>query len=87
MMEKRAIILYDLKAKTQTEKVKTLRKLYGYLDKSNYDYNYNRIGGLSNIQFKKYRKMIIELNDSKNLPKVIELLKKLEIDAEVAIIS
>ena len=30
-MKKRTIILYDLKTKTQTEKVKALRMLYGYL--------------------------------------------------------
>ena len=56
------------------------------LDKSNYEYQYKRIGGLSKIQFKKYRKMVIELKDDKNLPKVLELLNKLKIKAEVAII-
>ena len=85
-MKKRTIILYDLKTKTQTEKVKALGMLYGYLDKSNYEYQYKRIGGLSKIQFKKYRKMVIELKDDKNLPKVLELLNKLKIKAEVAII-
>lgn len=85
-MKKRTIILYDLKDKTQTEKVHVLGKLYGHLDRSNYNYRYERIGGLSKIQFKKYRKMVIELKDSKNLPKVLELLNKLKIKAEVAII-
>ena len=41
-MKKRTIILYDLKTKTQTEKVKALRMLYGYLDKSNYEYQYKK---------------------------------------------
>ena len=83
-MKSKTIILYDLQGKTQSEKVQALRKLYGYRDKSNYNYRYNRTGEISDIKFIKSKKMIIELKDSKNLAKVIEILNKLKIKAEVA---
>jgi len=83
-MKPRTIILYDLKGKTQSEIVQTLRKLYGYRDKSNYDYTYDRTGEFSKIKFDKYKKNIIELKNDKDLAKVIEILNKLKIKAEVA---
>ena len=83
-MKQRTIILYDLQGKAQTEKVQALRKLYGYRDKSNYSYKYDRTGELSNIEFTKQKKMVIELKESKDLAKVIEILGKLKIKAEVA---
>ena len=83
-MKSRTIILYDLQDKTQTEKVSALRKLYGYRDKSNYNYKYDRTGELSEVEFTKQKKMVIELKDSNDLSKVIEILGKLKIKAEVA---
>lgn len=83
-MKSKTIILYDLQGKTQTEKVQTLRKLYGYRDRSNYNYKYDRTGELSDVGFTKQKKMVIELKDSKDLAKVIEILGKLKIKAEVA---
>jgi hypothetical protein len=83
-MKQRTIILYDLQGKAQTEKVQALRKLYGYRDKSNYSYKYDRTGELSNVEFTKQKKMVLELKDSKDLAKVIEILGKLKIKAEVA---
>ena len=83
-MKQRIIILYDLQGKTQTEKVQALRKLYGYRDKSNYNYKYDRTGELANIEFTKQKSMVIELKDNKDLAKVIEILGKLKIKAEVA---
>ena len=83
-MKSKTIILYDLQGKTQSEKVQTLRKLYGYRDKSNYSYKYDRTGELSNVEFTKYKKMIIELKNSKDLARVSEILKKLNIEFEVA---
>ncbi len=83
-MKQRTIILYDLQGKAQTEKVQALRKLYGYRDKSNYSYKYDRTGELSDIEFTKQKKMVIELKENKDLAKVIEILGKLKIKAEVA---
>lgn len=83
-MRPRTIILYDLQGKTQTEKVQALRKLYGYRDKSNYSYKYDRTGELLDIDFTKHKKMVIELKNSKDLAKVVEILNKLKIKAEVA---
>lgn len=83
-MKPRTIILYDLQGKTQAEKVQALRKLYGYRDKSNYNYKYDRAGDISDIGFTKHKKMVIELKDSKDLAKIIEILGKLKIKAEVA---
>ena len=83
-MQQKTIILYDLKGKTQSEKVQALRKLYGYRDKSNYVYKYDRTGELSNIEFNKTEKMVIELKKIKDVSKVIEILNKLKIKAEVA---
>lgn len=83
-MKARTIILYDLQGKAQTEKVQAIRKLYGYQDKSNYNYKYDRTGELSEVEFTKHKKMVIELKDSKDLAKVIEILSKLKIKAEVA---
>lgn len=83
-MKQKTIILYDLKGKNQSEKVQALRKLYGYRDRSNYIYKYNRTGELSNIKFNKKEKMVIELKNIKDLAKVIEILSKLKIEAEVA---
>ena len=86
-MKQKTIILYDLKDKKQSEKVLALRKLYGYKDKSNYNYKYDRTGELSNLEFTKSKKMIIELKNNKDLTKTMEILNKLKIKAEVAIIQ
>lgn len=82
-MKKKTLILYDLKDKPQKEKVAVIRKLYGYRDKSNYDYTYDRIGALEKISYTKKKMTVLELKDANDLPKVIELLNKLNIRTEV----
>ena len=76
--------MYNLKGKTQSEKVQTLRKLYGYRDRSNYSYEYDRTGEFSDIGFIRSEKMVIELKNNKDLAKVAEILKNLKVDFEVA---
>jgi hypothetical protein len=82
-MKPKIIILYDLKGKTQSEKVQTLRKLYGYRDKSNYTYNYERKGELAKINYIKTEKTTIELKNNKDLAKVVEIFKKAKINIEI----
>ena len=78
------MIIYDLKGKIQTQKVQTLRKLYGYRDKSNYAYNYERAGKLQRIPHTKEKKMILRLHNNKDFPKIVELFNELKINYEVA---
>ncbi|MDP2750443.1 MAG: hypothetical protein Q8O89_06440 [Nanoarchaeota archaeon] len=82
-MKQKTIILYDLKGKTQSEKVQTIRKLYGYRDKSNYNYEYERTGELTNIKFNKSEKTVIVLKHEKDLAKVVEILQKAKINIEI----
>ena len=83
-MAEKIIVIYDLKGKSQKEKVRITKKLYGYRDKSNYDYNYDRQGLLNNTHLKKSRKMVLELKSKKDLPKLISIFKELGIEAEIA---
>ncbi len=82
-MKQKTIILYDLKGKTQVEKVQILRKLYGYRDKSNYDYNYKRTGVLNKTQFSREKKTVIKIENEEDVAKVTELLKKLNVKFEI----
>lgn len=82
-MKKKTLILYDLKDKTQVEKVQALRKMFGYRDKSNYNYQYDRLGELAKIEFKRYQKAVIELQNDKDVAKVTEVLKNLKIEFEI----
>ncbi len=83
-MKEKTVIIYDLKGKTQTQKVQTLRKLYGYRDKSNYAYKYERTGKLKKIPYTKEKKMVLTLHKKEDLPKMVELFNELKIDFEVA---
>ena len=83
-MKEKIAIIYDLKDKTQTQKVQTLRELYGYRDKSNYAYKYERTGKLKKIPFTKVKKMVLMLHNRDDLPKMVEIFNKLKIDFEVA---
>lgn len=83
-MKQKTIILYDLKNKTQIEKVQIGRKLYGYRDKSNYSYKYDRKGNLEKVSLTKEKKVVIKLDDNKDLTKVVEILKKASVDFEIA---
>lgn len=80
----KTLILYDFEGKTQVEKVQALRSMFGYRDKSNYNYQYERIGKLAKIKCSRSKKSIIELNNKKDLAKVAEILQKLNIKFEVA---
>lgn len=83
-MKEKIVIIYDLKGKTQTQKVQTLRELYGYSDKSNYAYKYERTGKLKKISYTKEKKTVLMLHKREDLPKMVELFNKLKIDFEVA---
>jgi len=83
-MAQKIIILYNLKDKTQSEKVQALRKLFGYRDRSNYDYQYDRTGELAKVKLSKSKKSVLELDNEKDLAKVAEILKKLNIKFDVA---
>lgn len=75
--------MYDFKNKTQVEKVQALRKMFGYRDKSNYNYLYDRPGELAKIEFKRYQKAVIELQNDKDIAKVTGVLKKLKVEFEI----
>lgn len=83
-MAQKIVILYDLKGKTQVEKVQILRKLYGYRDTSNYEYKYQRSGELEKTEFVREKKTVLKLQDKRNVAKVTELLKSLKVDFEIA---
>jgi hypothetical protein len=83
-MKEKIVIIYDLKGKNQTQKVQTLRKLYGYRDKSNYAYKYERTGKLQKIPYIKEKKMVLRLRNREDLPKMVELFNELKITFEVA---
>ena len=83
-MAQKTLILYDLKEKSNSDRTQILRKLYGYRDKSNYDYNYEREGMLNKIDLIKSRKTVLHIKDKKNITKIITILKKLNIKFEIA---
>ena len=83
-MAQKTLILYDLKGKTNAQKTKILRKLYNYREISNYDYIYKREGALANIQIEKTKKTVLRIINKKDVSKVIELLKGLEVEFEMA---
>ena len=77
----KTMILYDLNDKTQSQKNKIIRTLFGYQDKSCHGkYQYQRQGLLSNIPFNRKTKtaLIIPTSEKK---KVIKILNKLTIKA------
>jgi NAD-dependent SIR2 family protein deacetylase len=83
-MTEKIIIIYDLQNKNQKEKVMITKKLYGYRDKSNYNYDYDRQGLLNQIQYKKSKKMILELTTKKDLTKITTIFKELGVDIQIA---
>jgi len=83
-MTEKIIIIYDLKGKSQKEKVKITKKLYGFRDKSNYDYTYERKGLLEKIDLEKSRKTVLHVRKKKDVPKVVALLKELQIEFDIA---
>jgi len=83
-MVEKIIIIYDLNDKSQKEKVRITKKLYGYRDKSNYEYNYDRQGLLNKMALKKTRKMVIEMESKKDLPKLISIFNELGVKAIIA---
>lgn len=82
-MKQRPIVIYDLNGKTQVQKVQILRKLYGYRDRSNYSYAYERRGELQGIPHTREKKSILWLEDEKDLARVVEIFKKLRVNFEV----
>jgi len=83
-MAEKVIVLYDLKGKSNSDRTQIIRKLYGYRDKSNYDYTYKRRGLLDNIEIKKSKKTVLYVKNKKELPKVAAILKELKVEFELA---
>ncbi len=83
-MEEKVIILYDLKGKSNSEKTQVIRKLYGYRDKSNYDYTYERKGLLEKMDLEKSRKTVLHIKNKSDIAKVVAILKELRVTFELA---
>jgi hypothetical protein len=83
-MSEKTLILYDLKGKTNAEKTAILRKLYNYRDNSNYDYSYTREGTLSKLNIVKTKKTVLYINKKKDVSKIVDLLKSLNIQFDIA---
>ena len=83
-MNRKIIVLYEMKGKSNSERSRALQKLYGYRDKSNYNYSYDRKGLLDGIQHEKSYKVALELKNPKEVSKVAEILKSLKINFEIA---
>lgn len=83
-MAEKVIILYDLKGKSNSERTQIIRKLYGYRDKSNYDYAYERGGQLEKINLEKTRKTVLQVKNKSDITKVVEILTKLQVEFELA---
>lgn len=75
------MIIYDLKNKSNKKRSRILQLLYGYTDKSNYDYSYKRKGFLDGLILKKEKKIVIYVK-RKNIPKVEKILEELKVDFE-----
>lgn len=86
-MNKKIAIIYDLKDKNNSQRTQTIRKLYGYQDKSNYDYNYKRDGLLNKINFDKTKKTLLYPENKKEAQKIMMCLNQLKIKFQLAIIN
>ena len=82
-MKAKIAILYDLKEKPNRERARIIQKLYGYRDKSNYNYSYERKGLLDGIEIERTGKTMLKIKDKKNLAKVMEILNKLKVKTEI----
>lgn len=83
-MAEKVIILYDLKGKSNSERTQIIRRLYGYRDKSNYNYTYERKGLLEKIDLEKSRKTALYIKNKSDVPKVVTILKEFGVEFELA---
>lgn len=83
-MAEKVIILYDLKGKSNSERTQIIRRLYGYQDKSNYNYTYEREGLLEKIDLEKSRKTVLYIKNKSDVPKVVRVLKEFGVEFELA---
>ncbi len=83
-MAEKTIILYDLKGKSNSKRTQIIRKLYGYRDRSNYNYTYKREGLIKKLDLEKSRKTVLYLRNKKDVPKVVAILKELQVEFELA---
>lgn len=83
-MKQKTLIIFDLAEKNNAQRSRILQKLYGYRDKSNYSYSYQREGFLQGILVEKSRKTVLEVKKNKDVAKVAEILKNLKVDFEIA---
>lgn len=73
---KKSLLMYDLKNKSNVEKTRIVRSLFGYIDKSNKgNYTYKRKGLLSKFKYDKWNKSAILVN-KKDEDDVKKILKK-----------
>lgn len=82
-MKPKTIILYDLKGKSNGERARIIQKLYGYRDRSNYNYSYQRKGLLDDFKFKKSQKITLQLKEKNDIAKISEILKALNVKFDV----
>lgn len=75
------LIIYDLKNKSNKQRSRILQLLYGYIDKSNYDYSYKRKGLLDGLFLKKEKKTVLCVK-RKDIPKVEKILEELKVKFE-----
>ena len=78
------MIIYDLNRKKNKERTRTLQKLYGHHDNSNYNYTYNRKGLLTEFNISKERKTVLTVHNQKELANVCAILKKQNVKFEIA---
>ena len=83
-MKEKSLIIYSLQEKSNAERSRILQKLYGYRDNSNYSYSYERSGMLNSIPHQKFKKIVLEIGNKKDLSKVAEILKSLNVKFEIA---
>lgn len=83
-MKQKTLIFYDLKEKSNSQRSRVLQKLYGYRDKSNYHYSYERKGMLEGITHQKSYKVVLEIKNKADVSKVADILNQLNIKFDIA---
>ena len=82
-MEKKMIILYDLKDKSNVERTRIIQMLYHHREKSNYTYAYQRKGLLDDFNIEKSKKTALLVKNKNDLAKILEILQQLKVKWEL----
>lgn len=83
-MKQKTLIIFDLRDKSNAQRSRILQKLYGYRDKSNYDYSYQRESIFKDVSFEKSRKTVLYIQNYNDVAKVTEALNHLKVRFEIA---